>query len=94
MPAQEDKAVVDTHRQTVEVSEGRFRVYHEDDRFMVGRVPDGALLGYFKLELSTNAGVIVRVHATGQLGMSSFDHAREVLKRIGRLAVEHRLATA
>ena len=85
---------VDTHRQQVEVPEGDFRIYREDDRYMVGRVPDGALLGFFRLELTTSGKVMVRSHAVGQLGLGTFDEARELLDVIGRAAVEHGLASA
>jgi len=85
---------VDTHRQHVEVPEGTFRVYREEDRFMVGRVPDGALLGFFRLELTTAGKVAVRSHAIGQLGLGTFDEARELLDTIGRAAVENGIASA
>jgi hypothetical protein len=85
---------VDTHRQHVEVPEGEFRIYREDDRYMVGRVPDGALLGFFRLEIMTSGKVAVRPHATGQLGLGTLDEARELLDVIGRAAVEHGLASA
>ena len=85
---------VDPHRQSIEVPEGEFRIYREDDRYMVGRVPDGALLGFFRLELTTSGRVSVRSHATGQLGLGTFDEARELLDVIGRAAVEHGIATA
>jgi hypothetical protein len=85
---------VDTHLQHVEVPEGEFRVYREDDRYMVGRVPDGALLGFFRVELSTQGKVAVRSHAVGQLGLGTFDEARELLDVIGRAAVEHGIASA
>jgi hypothetical protein len=85
---------VDTHRQQVEVPEGTFWIYREDDRFMVGRVPDGALLGFFHVELSTKGKVTVRSHAVGQLGLGTFDEARELLDTIGRAAVEHGIASA
>ena len=85
---------VDSHRQHVEVPEGEFRIYREDDRYMVGRVPDGALLGYFRLEILTSGKVMVRSHAVGQLGLGTFDEARELLDVIGHAAVEHGLASA
>jgi hypothetical protein len=85
---------VDPHLQRVEVPEGEFRVYREEDRYMVGRVPDGALLGFFKLELTTKGKVEVRSHAIGQLGLGTFDEARELLDVIGRAAVEHGIASA
>ncbi|HMJ56899.1 MAG TPA: hypothetical protein VK540_32750 [Polyangiaceae bacterium] len=85
---------VDPHRQLIEVPEGEFRVYREDDRYMVGRVPDGALLGFFKLELTTNGRVVVRSHAVGQLGLGTFDEARELLDVLGRAAVEHGIVSA
>jgi hypothetical protein len=85
---------VDTHLKHVEVPEGEFRVYREDDRYMVGRVPDGALLGFFRLELTTSGKVAVRSHAVGQLGLGTFDEARDLLDVIGRAAVEHGLASA
>lgn len=85
---------VDPHRNLIEVPEGEFRIYREDDRYMVGRVPDGALLGYFQLELTTAGRVAVRSHAVGQLGLGTFDEARELLDVIGRSAVEHGIATA
>jgi hypothetical protein len=84
---------VDPHRQMVEVPEGEFRVYREDDRYMVGRVSDMALLGFFKLELTTSGRVDVRSHAVGQLGLGTFDEAKELLDVIGRAAVEHGIAT-
>jgi hypothetical protein len=84
---------VDAHRQLVEVPEGEFRVYREDDRYMVGRVADSALLGFFKLELNTNGRVDVRSHAIGQLGLGTFDEARELLDIIGRAAFENGIAT-
>ena len=87
-------AKVDPHRRIIEVPEGDFEVYREDDRYMVGRVPDGQLLGYFQLEVTDKGGVLVRSHATGQLGLGTFDEARELLDIIGRLAVLHKLATA
>lgn len=85
---------VDPHRQHVEVPEGEFRIYREDDRYMVGRVPDGALLGFFQLELTTSGKVKVRAHAVGQLGLGTFDEARELLDVIGRAAVEHGIVSA
>jgi hypothetical protein len=85
---------VDTHTQRIEVPEGEFRVYREDDRYMVGRVPDGALLGFFRLEIATSGKVAVRSHAVGQLGMGTFDEARELLDVIGRAAFEHGIASA
>ncbi|HEX9294925.1 MAG TPA: hypothetical protein VF881_03800 [Polyangiaceae bacterium] len=88
------RAKVDPHTSTIEVPEGDFRVYREDDRFMVGRIPDGSLLGYFKLELTDTGRVIVRAQVTGQLGLGSLDEARELLEVVGRLAVEHGLAAA
>jgi hypothetical protein len=87
-------AKVDPHRGTIEVPEGDFRIYREDDRFMVGRVPDGSLLGYFKLELTESGRVVVRAYVTGQLGLGTMDEARELLEVIGRLAVEHGIAAA
>ncbi len=88
------RAKVDPHTSTIKVPEGDFRVYREDDRFMVGRIPDGSLLGYFKLELTDTGRVIVRAQVTGQLGLGSLDEARELLEVVGRLAVEHGLAAA
>ena len=85
---------VDPHRQHVSVPEGEFRIYREDDRYMVGRVPDGALLGFFRVELNTNGRVAVRSHAIGQLGLGTFDEARELLDVIGHAAVEHGIASA
>ena len=85
---------VDPHRQLIEVPEGEFRVYREDDRYMVGRVPDGALLGFFKLELTTSGRVVVKSHAVGQLGLGTFDEARELLEVLGRAAVEHGIVSA
>jgi hypothetical protein len=85
---------VDTHLQRVEVPEGEFRVYREDDKYMVGRVPDGALLGFFKLELTTSGKVVIRSHAIGQLGLGTFDEARELLDVIGHAAVQNGIATA
>ena len=85
---------VDPHRSQVEVPEGEFEIYREADRYMVGRVPDGALLGYFQLELTTAGRVVVRSHAVGQLGIGTFDEARELLDVIGRAAVEHGIASA
>ena len=85
---------VDPHRGHIEVPEGQFRVYREDDRYMVGRVPDGALLGFFRLELTTDGRVGVRSHAIGQLGLGTFDEARELLDVIGRAAVQHGIASA
>jgi hypothetical protein len=87
-------AKVDPHRRIIEVPEGDFEVYREDDRYMVGRVPDGQLLGYFQLEVTDKGRVRVLSHATGQLGLGTFDEARELLDIIGRLAVEHKLAGA
>ncbi len=87
-------AKVDPHRSTIEVPEGDFRIYREDDRFMVGRIPDGSLLGYFELELTESGHVVVREHVTGQLGLGTLDEARELLGVIGRLAVEHGIAAA
>jgi len=89
-------ANVDPHRSTIEVPEGAFRIYPDVNRFMVfmvGRIPDGALLGYFQLELTESGHVVVRGYATGQLGMGSFDEARELLQVLGRLAVEHGIAS-
>jgi hypothetical protein len=60
---------------------------------MVGRVPDGSLLGYFQLEITESGRVIVRAYTTGQLGMGSLDEARELLQTLGRLAVEHGIAS-
>ena len=88
------RAKVDPHRSVVEVPEGDFRVYREDGRFMVGRIPDGSLLGYFQLELTEAGRVIVRANVTGQLGLGTLDEARELLETIGRLAVEHGIASA
>ncbi|HMI85852.1 MAG TPA: hypothetical protein VK550_17265 [Polyangiaceae bacterium] len=85
---------VDTHRQHIEVPQGEFRVYREDDRYMVGRVPDGALLGFFRLELTTSGKVGVKSHCVGQLGLGTFDEARELLDVIGRAAFEHGIASA
>jgi hypothetical protein len=87
-------ARVDPHSGTIEVPEGDFRIYREDDRFMVGRIPDGSLLGYFQLELTDSGRVVVRTHLTGQLGLGSLDEARELLEAVGRLAVEHGIARA
>ncbi|MET0592729.1 MAG: hypothetical protein ABW133_08530 [Polyangiaceae bacterium] len=84
---------VDPHRQSIEVPEGEFRIYREDDRWMVGRVSDYALLGFFKVELTTSGKVDVRSHAVGQLGLGTFDEAKELLDIIGRAAVEHGIAT-
>src|SRR5262249_27236959 len=83
---------VDPHRNTVSVPQGDFRIYREDDRYMVARVPDGALLGYFLLELSTSGRVVVRARATGQLGLGTFDEARDLLDVIGGVAVRHGIA--
>jgi hypothetical protein len=88
------EARVDPHRSTIEVPEGDFLVYREDDRFMVGRIPDGSLLGYFKLELSESGHVVVRSQVTGQLGLGTLDEANELLETIGRLAVDHGIAKA
>jgi hypothetical protein len=85
---------VDPHRRIVEVPEGEFLVYREDDRFMVGRVHDGALLGFFKLELTTKGKVTVRAHTIGQLGLGTLDEARELLDVIGRAAVDNGIASA
>jgi hypothetical protein len=85
---------VDTHLKQVEVPEGEFRIYREEDRYMVGRVPDGQLLGFFKLELTTSGKVNVRSHAIGQLGLGTFDEARELLDVIGHAAVQHGIAAA
>ena len=85
-------ATVDPHKSTVAVPEGDFRIYREDDRFMVGRIPDGSLLGYFRLEISDRGHVIVRADVTGQLGLGTLDEARELLETIGHLAVEHGIA--
>ena len=85
---------VDPHRKVVEVPEGEFLIYREDERFMVGRVPDGALLGFFKLELTTKGKVKVRSHAVGQLGLGTFDEARDLLDVIGKAAVENGIASA
>jgi hypothetical protein len=87
-------ARVDPHRRVIEVPEGDFRIDRENDRFMVGRVPDGSLLGYFQLELTESGRVVVRAFVTGQLGLGTMDEARELLDVIGRLAVEHGIATA
>jgi hypothetical protein len=87
-------AKVDPHRHTIAVPEGEFRIYREDDRYMVGRVPDGSLLGSFQLDLMTSGQVVVRTHATGQLGLGTFDEARELLELLGRLAVEHGIVSA
>jgi hypothetical protein len=87
-------ANVDPHKSTIEVPEGDFHVYREADRFMVGRLPDGALLGYFQLELTSSGHVVVRAYTTDQLGMGSFDEAKELLETLGRLAVQHGLASA
>lgn len=84
---------VDPHRQHVEVPEGEFRIYREDEKYMVGRVPDGALLGFFQLELTTSGRVAVRSHAVGQLGLGTFDEARELLDVIGRAAFENGIAS-
>jgi hypothetical protein len=86
------RATVDPHRNTIEVPEGNFNIYREDDRFMVGRIPDGSLLGYFQLELTDTGRIVVRSHLTGQLGLGTRDEARELLDAIGRLAVDHGLA--
>ncbi len=86
------RARVDPHTSTIEVPEGDFRIYREDDRFMVGRIPDGSLLGYFNLELMESGHVVVRANVTGQLGLGSLDEARELLEAVGRLAVENGLA--
>jgi len=88
------EAKVDPHRSTIEVPEGNFRIYREDDRFMVGRVPDGSLLGYFQLELTESGRIVVRVNVTGQLGLGTLGEARELLETIGRLAVDNGIATA
>jgi hypothetical protein len=87
-------AKVDPHRRTIEVPEGDFRIDREDDRFMVGRIPDGSLLGYFKLELTESGRVVVQSFVTGQLGLGTMDEARELLDTIGRLAVDHGIASA
>jgi hypothetical protein len=87
-------AKVDPHRSTIELPEGDFLVYREDDRYMVGRVPDLQLLGFFKLELTDKGQVRVNSHAIGQLGLGTFDEARELLDVIGHLAVEHGIAHA
>ena len=60
---------------------------------MVGRVSDYALLGFFKVEISTSGKVDVRSHAIGQLGLGTFDEAKELLDVIGRAAVEHGIAS-
>jgi hypothetical protein len=86
-------ANVDPHRSTIEVPEGDFHIYRDENRFMVERVPDSALLGYFLLELTESGHVVVRAHTTGQLGMGSLDEARELLEVLGRLAVEHGIAS-
>ena len=85
-------AKVDPHKSTVAVPEGDFRIYREDDRFMVGRIPDGSLLGYFRLELSNRGHIFVRADVTGQLGLGTLEEARELLETIGHLAVEHGIA--
>jgi hypothetical protein len=87
-------AKVDPHRNIIEVPEGAFWIYREDDRYMVGRTGDGSLLGFFKLELSTKGHVVVRSHATGQLGLGTFDEARELLDVLAHLAVEHGMTSA
>jgi hypothetical protein len=38
--------------------------------------------------------VVVRSHATGQLGLGTFDDARELLDALAHLAVEHGMARA
>jgi hypothetical protein len=85
---------VDPVRRTIEVPEGDFEIYRESDRYMVGRVPDGQLLGYFQIELTDKGRVLVRSHVTGQLGLGTLDEARELLDIIGNLAVEHGMASA
>jgi hypothetical protein len=87
-------AKVDPHKGTIEVPEGDFRIYREDGRYMVGRIPDGSLLGYFGLELTESGHVVVRANVTSQLGLGTLDEARELLETIGRLAVEHGIAAA
>jgi len=87
-------AKVDPHRRLIELPEGDFLVYREDDRYMVGRVPDLQLLGFFKLELMENGGVGVTSHVTSQLGLGTLDEARQLLDAIGRLAVDHGIAFA
>jgi hypothetical protein len=86
-------ANVDPHKSTIEVPQGDFHIYRDENRFMVGRVPDGSLLGYFQLEITESGRVIVRAYTTGQLGMGSLDEARELLQTLGRLAVEHGIAS-
>jgi hypothetical protein len=51
---------VDPHRNTIQVAEGDFEIYREADRYMVGRVPDGQLLGYFHVELTDKGRVLAR----------------------------------
>jgi hypothetical protein len=86
------EAKIDPHRRTIEVPEGNFEVYREGDRFMVGRVPDGQLLGFFKVGATDKGRILIDSHATGQLGLGSFDEARELLDLIGHLSVEHGIA--
>jgi hypothetical protein len=85
---------VDPHRRTIEVPEGNFEVYRESDRYMVGRVPDGQLLGYFQVELTDHGRVVVRTHVTGQLGLGTLAEAGELLEVIGNAAVENGIASA
>jgi len=93
-PMVAQSAKVDPHRSIIEVPEGVFSIYCEDDRYMVGRAGDGSLLGFFRLELTTKGHVVVRSHATGQLGLGTFDEARELLDALAHLAVEHGMARA
>ena len=87
-------AKVDPVRRRIDVPEGDFEVYREADRYMVGRVPDGQLLGYFQLEITDKGRVVVRSQVTGQLGLGTLAEARELLDVIGSLAVEHGIASA
>lgn len=84
---------VDPARKTIGVPEGDFEIYRESDRYMVGRIPDGQLLGYFKLEISDKGRVVVRGQVTGQLGLGTLSEAHELLDVIGNAAVEHGIAS-
>jgi hypothetical protein len=85
---------VDPHRNTIQLPEGDFEIYREADRYMVGRIPDGQLLGYFHVELTDKGRVLARGQVTGQLGLGSLDEARELLDVIGNAAIEHGIASA
>ena len=84
----------DPLRRTIEVAEGAFEVYRDSDLYMVGRKPDGQLLGNFQVEITEKGRVLTRAQVVSQLGLGTLEEAHELLEVIGNAAIENGIASA